>query len=423
MFLGANIIIKTFATKLVNRLFGYLTFVMQIYLTETQLAAIILEAMSVQDIHTKYYSDIDEQLFNAVVKADPTFDGQKMGRYTKWLLGLVRRGTLTQGDLGETKHLLDVFEKYKNRVEVKDVTRLKSIRELYDVVRPFMESNRATSKSDEKRKVKEGAEKVYEDNAWMVIIPHTEEAAKLYGKGTKWCTAADQNNMFDYFNEEGPLYININKYTGAKFQFHFESGQFKNAANEDIEMPVTDNMPMTPDLKKWYYETLDEEKFYRLIGFLSEKTLGGYVVIVDDRGYNIFDPKQFKLLFGMPAEYIDAKIIGTYTKEETGKDMDEYRYFRVNTRGDHYNLFDAKTHQFVLPKGTTWVSYEDNGWISFEIGEGRKKLFRIADQYIYPENVDDCCEVLCGFDEDRIWNGNECVHVPPVGEYRNSATD
>ena len=146
---------------------------MRIYLTESQLAAIILEAMNVQDIYRTYYSDIDQNLYNKVVQADPTFDGQKMGKYTKWLLGLVRRGNLKEGDLGEATDLLGVFEKYKNRVGVKDVTRLRSMSDLYDVVKPFMEGNQATSKSDEQRQLKAGAEKAYEDDKWLIIIPHT----------------------------------------------------------------------------------------------------------------------------------------------------------------------------------------------------------------------------------------------------------
>ena len=61
----------------------------------------------------------------------------------------------------------------------------------------------------------------------MIIVPHTEEASCYYGKGTQWCTAANNgNNMFEYYNDNGNLYININKLTHEKYQFHFETDSF-----------------------------------------------------------------------------------------------------------------------------------------------------------------------------------------------------
>ena len=233
-----------------------------------QTGELLTEAMSVQDIYEKYYADIDRNLYDQIVQSDPTYDGQKMGKYTKWLLGMARRGVLTSGDLGEAKHLLGIFEKYRNRLEIKDVTQLHSMRDLYDVVKPFMEGNQATSKSDEKRQLKNGAEKAYEDSEWVIVIPHTEDAAKLYGKGTKWCTAADNNNMFDYYYEQGDLFINIDKRNGKKYQFHFESDQFMNEQNDDVrefeECSVADSINMPPNVLAWYKEKLSNLDFIEL---------------------------------------------------------------------------------------------------------------------------------------------------------------
>jgi len=41
----------------------------------------------------------------------------------------------------------------------------------------------------------------------IVYNPTTESGAKFYGRGTRWCTAANNSNMFCYYNNEGPLYI------------------------------------------------------------------------------------------------------------------------------------------------------------------------------------------------------------------------
>ena len=67
----------------------------------------------------------------------------------------------------------------------------------------------------------------------LVIVPKTEAAAKWFGKGTKWCTAADKDNMFDYYNKRGLLYIVF--WNGKKYQLHFESMQFMDERDQKIE--------------------------------------------------------------------------------------------------------------------------------------------------------------------------------------------
>ena len=241
----------------------------KIHLIESRFRSLIMEAMDINDIHTKYYSDIPYNEYLYIVKfCDPTYDSAlgKMGKYTKWLLGMYRRGTFKRGDFDEARRLLPIYEKYKNRVQVRDVTQLHSMGELYQVVRPFMEGDQATSKSDAIRKAKQGAEKVYEDDQWLVIIPRTMEAAQIYGEHTKWCTAAENpdDNMFDYYNEQGPLYININKKDNRKYQFHFESESFMDEEDFNIDEPVFANIGASDGLLGFYRNLLGLKDFLEM---------------------------------------------------------------------------------------------------------------------------------------------------------------
>lgn len=68
----------------------------------------------------------------------------------------------------------------------------------------------------------------------ILVVPKTKEASIELGKGTRWCTSAINNNMFDYYNADGPLYIWIDK-SGDKYQFHFESNQYMDSS--DISLP------------------------------------------------------------------------------------------------------------------------------------------------------------------------------------------
>lgn len=40
-----------------------------------------------------------------------------------------------------------------------------------------------------------------------VAVPRTERAAKWWGRGTRWCTAADKDNAFEAYDAQGPLVV------------------------------------------------------------------------------------------------------------------------------------------------------------------------------------------------------------------------
>ena len=59
--------------------------------------------------------------------------------------------------------------------------------------------------------------KLHEDEEWLIIKPLTYESSKKYGAGTRWCTAAD-NEDYQFYNytNRGILIYTINKKTGYK---------------------------------------------------------------------------------------------------------------------------------------------------------------------------------------------------------------
>jgi hypothetical protein len=242
----------------------------RIIITEGQLYNLICEAATLDDIYVKYYSDIDRGIFNKIVSSDPTWredKPNKMGKFGKWLLKLWVNRKLMLEDLYKATEYLSYFVKYNNRIEVKDINKYHSLPELYNIVKVFMDNPEiATSNSDEVRRIKEGADKVFENGEWLVIVPHTKEASCYYGKGTQWCTAAEQShNMFDHYNNQGNLYINIRKSDGEKFQFHFESGSFMDATDTPIESPVYDTIGFGYSILDYYKENLSSDHFNKLV--------------------------------------------------------------------------------------------------------------------------------------------------------------
>ena len=232
----------------------------KVLFSESVISRIISESLleaSATEIRDKYYQDIPEQDYKQLIFADPTSNpnNDKMGKYGKWILTLYKQGKLNTGNISELRNLLTYFNRFNGRMENKDINHYDSLPALYDAVKVFVDNpNQATSKSDElRRERQEGAEKVYEDGEWLVIVPKTEQAACLYGKGTKWCTSATKSeNKFDAYNKRGPLYININKQTGKKYQFHFQTGTFMDELNNEIKGYVPETIGMSNGLYEFY---------------------------------------------------------------------------------------------------------------------------------------------------------------------------
>ena len=200
------------------------------YMIAEMVKEVLLEAqMSLDDVYNKHYNGIDKDLFLAAVNADPTSkrtdDGKIIGKgnYIGWIMQLAKNGKWRPENSEETTELLTQFASYSKKNQLPqgtDIGKIKSLEEL----RAFLES---ITPRQTRSEIKQGAEKVYEDEEWVIIVPHTEEASCIYGKGTTWCTAATSSqNRFDSYNKKGTLYIIINrKDPDEKYQIFFAKNE------------------------------------------------------------------------------------------------------------------------------------------------------------------------------------------------------
>ena len=210
----------------------------------------LIREITSKDAWLNYYSDKtqypllngNEELFNKInnIYTDNLNNFNK-GIFT-WLYNLIKNNNLKEEDFYKAKNYVTLFNKFINRIpkENRDINKYKSLSDLYDVVKEFEgDEDAPTSKQDEIRKIKEKEiKKVFENGDWLIMIPLTERASCLIGKGTQWCTAADESdNMFDSYNSDGPLYVIINKDDNSKYQLHFESNQIMD--ENDRPVPAT----------------------------------------------------------------------------------------------------------------------------------------------------------------------------------------
>jgi len=228
---------------------------MKVLITEKQYNKLIwlINEITSEEGYKEYYSGLfdkqdkesDKEFYYKVIKLDPTFKSQinKLGEYTKWLFRKDNVDILKntkEEDLYKIKNDLEFFNKLKTRgvlpLEKRDINKFdidKLATYIFDIQK---KEHDFKSNAEKEREIKKDITK-FELDDWLIIIPKTEEASCYYGAGTRWCTASREDNQFDRHNRQGPLYILINKEDPSeKYQFHFESEQFMDSADDPIDL-------------------------------------------------------------------------------------------------------------------------------------------------------------------------------------------
>ncbi len=134
--------------------------------------------------------------------------------------------------------------------EHRDINRFKTYKQFEDT----MVANYDPDKIQPQEDLKDGAaDKVFEDENVLVVVPEDEAAACKYGQGTRWCTAATRGrNYFADYDTDGPLFIIIPKkpkHPGEKYQLHPASDQYMDENDDPINlMHVFNRFPSLPNL-------------------------------------------------------------------------------------------------------------------------------------------------------------------------------
>jgi hypothetical protein len=197
------------------------------------------------------------QIIQKFINADPTPNK----KYVQWMI----RTYLSSGiryleDLSRTNAALILFDKNKIRltVEQRDINKIKSLSDLESLVEPFED---VKSGKEEKRElsanIKSQTKVIYNGSQGKILVPLTKEASMFWGQGTKWCTAANKDNMFDNYNKDGHLYI-ILMNNGEKYQFHLSSAQLMDVKDDEVDFEefnkkypwVFKNIKFTEEVKK-----------------------------------------------------------------------------------------------------------------------------------------------------------------------------
>lgn len=288
---------------------------------------------------------IVNDILTVLEKADPTPNKE----YTQWLARCYANGEEFLEDL--LSRGMDMLESYiemkKFRVlpeRERNIMNLK-FNDLYAVTHNVDLINALDNAIEASTPDDKGQSTVLLDNSEVrIIIPEDEAAAKYYGRGTIWCTAAKNNNQFNYYNKDGKIYILLPKnpeYDGEKYQIHFAHEQF-----------MDENDDQVPDILE-----LLQVRFGDLIPVFDrvEDGLWEYILFAPDEKIN----KAVNALAELGQEYISESI-------SDWEQQDDYFH--------SWQTDEARAKGYVLmPDGTPYTGspkqndeLEDDGYDGFD---------------------------------------------------------
>ena len=228
--------------------------------------SIILEATP-DEIYNSYYKDLPRDEFNQIVIADPMSISndtglKRIGKYAKLLINLYRKKGLKLEDLPRAKEYLEYV--YKHNVAL-DVTKIKSLTDLYDVVKNYYTRDTKDLGSIISALNEKEYKELFRGRKFTIFTPFTEKASCTLGVNTEWCTTwgpeslnpkhKDRGSLFNRYHTQGPLYILISDSdVNDKYQFHFESKQYMD--RDDKRINVTEFLNENPDVKNFFFPSL-----------------------------------------------------------------------------------------------------------------------------------------------------------------------
>jgi Domain of unknown function (DUF4116) len=195
------------------------------------------QGLSVQDM-VLYFS-----------QSDPTAGKSR----TQWLIQTyISDERFKLEDSGRAHAALSAFERFKRKLplEQREIHNLPTLSALETLVAPFiraeekarLERDLSSATGRELRRLEELKARdesiILQEGEDMatIAVPMTEFAAKWWGRGTRWCTAAEKDNAFFDYHKKAPLIVLVDT-DGQKFQMYVTSDtiQFMDDHDDNVQ--------------------------------------------------------------------------------------------------------------------------------------------------------------------------------------------
>ena len=213
-------------------------------------------------------------------------------------------------------------------------------------------------KKEEQEKIYRETEFVYKDEktGFQIISPLTEESAKWWGKGTRWCTSAEKNNRFERYTKQAPLFILLMPDNHNKLQLWKNNNdtQFMDKSDNNVDLnyieqnwdilePIClwlNDLKFIPKSKQVYEDCLTIIKNGTAINiskYIHDKLISKEMCELAIQS----DPMNIKFI---PKEYITKKLCQMAIE----KDSKTINFIPNEMVDSHLFYIAAKTHGNIL---------------------------------------------------------------------------
>jgi hypothetical protein len=155
----------------------------------------------VDDFKTKYSRKFNQETMDRITN-------MVAPKYLDWA-GKVLDMLVLNDNFGEyiTKigPALKNFEKISSNLPKTDINQYGNLEELLNAINEYQ------NKSRRQYKQVDGGNVVFENDRFFVVNPLDHKTSCYYGRGTKWCTAADSDHHFNQYNSDGKLFYILDK--------------------------------------------------------------------------------------------------------------------------------------------------------------------------------------------------------------------
>jgi hypothetical protein len=217
-----------------------------------------------------------DELWSKMEEIDPS----KNKGYVSWMVRSFQRGTKVEDLVSKGKVFLEKYILLKKRNKLKpehsDIGRIRTLDDLEKILNDY-------DTSEQKKETNKGKYKILLDDENMKVISILDkDSACYFGQGTRWCTAARNDNKFvEYAGEEefDELVIFIPKRKnriGEKYQLSYVTGllappDLKDEADNDIDPDVLNDTH--PYILDYIFSTfIPKNKKYMAINIVPNPT-------------------------------------------------------------------------------------------------------------------------------------------------------
>jgi len=157
----------------------------------------LIQEGRVDDFKSKYGSKFSPEQLKRILDSVPH-------KYLMWV-GKTFDGVNFEENFPKLYNSLNKFTNISTNLPKTDINQYQNLNDLLTAISVYENRQRRDVKKVE------GGNVVFDDGKLFVVNPLDYKSSCYYGKGTKWCTAAETDTHFKKYNEDGKLFYIIDR--------------------------------------------------------------------------------------------------------------------------------------------------------------------------------------------------------------------